>query len=147
GGHDLLFRSQATAAFGADQYLVETIALAPSFSCKLGPGQSYATNLVQLAGKSEDVFPLCESYAGALRGVVDFSQNLVQTDFMVPIAADESITAVHVVGQDGSDRTLATSNYRYDRASQVFDVQKSALGATDATLRVEITSDCRPIIR
>ena len=141
------FRSQATAAFGADQYLVETIVLAPSFSCPLGPGQSYATNLIQLAGKSDNVFPLCQSYAGALRGVVDFSQNLVKTDFAVPLAADESITAVHVVGQDGRERTLGASDYRYDRASQVLGVQQNVLGAMDATLRVEITSDCRPIIR
>lgn len=141
------FRSQASAAFGADQYLVEAIALAPSFSCTLGPGQSYATNLIQLAGKSDNVFPLCQSYAGALRGVVDFSQNLVQTDFGVPLAADENITTVHIVGEDGSDRTLGASDYGYDHASQVLSVQRSALGAMDATLRVEITSDCRPIIR
>jgi hypothetical protein len=141
------FRSQATVAFGDDQYLVETIALAPSFSCKLGPGQSYATNLIQLAEKSDNVFPLCGSYADALRGVVDFSQNLVQTDFGVPLAADESISAVHVFAQDGSERTLASADYRYDRGTQVLSVERSALGTTDATLRVEVTSDCRPPLR
>jgi len=65
----------------------------------------------------------------------------------VPLAADENITTVHIVGEDGSDRTLGASDYGYDHASQVLSVQRSALGAMDATLRVEITSDCRPIIR
>jgi hypothetical protein len=141
------FKTQAYLAFGADRFLVEAITLAPSSSCALGPGQSYATNLVQLATGPENVFSLCQSYAGAMRGVLDFSQNLIQTEFSVPLAADEDITTVHVLMQNGDLRTLRTADYRYDRASQRLEVQESALGPADATLRVEVTSDCRPLIR
>ncbi len=138
------FQAQAQASFGQDRYRVEAIVLDPSFSCTLGPGQSYATNLIALAGSS-NAFPLCEAYAGALGGVVDFAQALVQTQFTVPLAADESVTAVDVIGQDGGDRVLQNSDFTYDRASQTLTIQRDALGAKDATLRVEITSECRII--
>jgi hypothetical protein len=92
------------------------------------------------------VFSLCGSYAPALAAVSGFAQTLIQTQFSITMKGDEQVTAVVVVAKDGSKRTLACSQFRYDASAEVLTVDSSALRATDATLRVEITSACRPPI-
>jgi len=141
------FVSHADSNFGAGHYLIETIVLDPAFSCTLGPGQSYATNLAKVAGDRTHVFPLCQPYAPALNGAFGFAQSLIQTQFSIMLANDEHVTAVVVVGKDGTERKLAPGLFRYDASTHTITVERSALMATDSTLRVEITSDCRPIVR
>ena len=141
------FRSRADTELGPDGYAVEAIALDPAFTCKLESGQSYAKNLAAFVGDRQKLFPLCEPYAKALEGVSTFARNLVQTSFRVPLKADEHLIGVHLVGEGGTNRALTAAEYRYDAATQMLTVERSALGTTAATLRVEVTSDCRPIIR
>lgn len=141
------FRSHADSAFGKDHYMVEGVVLEPSFSCKLGPGQSYAKNLSSLVGDQSKLFPLCEPYADALSGVWDFAKTLVQTKFSLSLKKDEHLTSVHVIGQNSADRVLSATDYTYDPATETVTVEASALLGTDRSLRFEITSDCRPIIR
>jgi hypothetical protein len=141
------FKTRADAAFGPSSYLVEAIIFDPAFSCALGAGQSYGATLAGVVGDRKHVFPLCQPYAPALDGVLGFAQALVQTSFPLVLQPDEQVTFVHVTNQSGSERALGPSQFNYDRTTQTLDVQPSSLNATDSTLRVEITSDCRPIIK
>jgi hypothetical protein len=141
------FRSRADAAFGRSSYLVEAIVFDPAFSCALGAGQSYATTLAGVVGDRNHLFPLCQAYAPALDGVLGFAQTLVQTSFQVALQPDEHVTTVRVVDQSGNERALASSQFSYDRATKTLSVEPSSLSATDRTLRVEVTSDCRPVIK
>lgn len=136
------FKSKADVAFGSGSYVVEGIVFDAAFACTLGSGQSYATNLAAVIGDRSRLFPLCESYAPALDGVFRFAQALIQTEFPVALKWDEHITAVYVIGKDGSERKLADTQFDYDGATLVID--RASLGATDAKLRVEVISDCRP---
>lgn len=138
------FTGQASAVFAGGGYLVEAIVLDPAFSCPLGAGQSYAKTLASLAGPSH-VFPLCQSYAPALDGVLGFAQTLIQTQFSLVLLADEQVTFVHVITKGGAERVLADNQFHYDRAAQILSIDRTALTGQDATLRVEVTSDCRPI--
>jgi hypothetical protein len=140
------FISHADSNFGAGHYLVEAIVLDPAFSCTLGPGQSYATNVAKMVGDRSHLFPLCQPYAPALNGAFGFAQSLIQTQFSIMLANDEHVTAVVVVGKDGSERKLAAGLFHYDASTHMLTVERSALMVTDSTLRVEITSDCRPIV-
>jgi hypothetical protein len=141
------FRGQANAVFPQNGYLVEAIVLDPAFSCKLGAGQSYAKNLVAMVGDRSHVFSLCDTYAPALNSVLSFAQALITTEFPLALKSDERVTFVHVIGKNGSERTLTAAQYHYDPMKQVLTVDRSSIGATDSTLRVEVTSDCRPIIK
>jgi hypothetical protein len=141
------FRSRADQAFPDNGYLFEAIVFDPSFSCELGQGQSYAENIAAAVGSADRVFSLCDSYAPALAGVWDYAQTLIQTEFSLTLTEDEDVTAVVVVGEDGSERTLAPNQYQFDPAGGQLHVERSALRGTDATLRVEVTSDCRPVVR
>lgn len=141
------FRTTAHTRFAPEAYLVEAIVFEPAFSCSLGSGQSYATNLVEFVNDPSRVFPLCESYAPALDGIFDFAQALIQTSFSLELEDDEDVTAVIVVDRAGVERALAAGDYDYDRSTKVLTVARNAIHATDATLRVEVTSDCRPIVR
>ena len=141
------FKSRADAAFGRSSYLVEAIIFDPTFSCELGAGQSYATTLAGVVADPKHVFPLCQPYAPALDGVLGFAQTLVQTSFRVDLEPDEHITFVHVTDQSGTERALAASQFSYDPTTRTLSIQPSSVNATDRTLRVEITSDCRPIVR
>lgn len=143
----LYFRGMADAAFAPGAYRTEAIVFEPSFSCALGTGQSYASNLAKLVGDDTRLFPLCEPYAPALAGVLDFAQALIQTSFHLTLKPDEDVTAVTVVDDHGNERTIAGNDFTYDRNTGVLTIVLSALHATDATLHVEITSDCRPIVR
>ncbi len=140
------FKSTAAQVFAGGSYLLEGIVLDPAFSCPLGSGQSYATNLVQLIGDKTHVFPLCESYAPALAGVLGFAQSLIQTEFPLALQPDEHVSAVIVVSEDGEERRLDASAYRFDGARALLEVEPDAIDGSDATLRVEITSDCRPVV-
>jgi hypothetical protein len=140
------FKSVAAKAFVGGGYLLEGILLDPSFSCKLGSGQSYATNLSRFIGNPTHVFPLCESYAPALDGVLGFAQTLLQTEFTLELKDDEHITAVIVIAKDGRERSLPNATYEFDPSTAVLKVDPASIAATDANLRVEITSDCRPVV-
>jgi hypothetical protein len=139
------FKSKADTAFGAGRYLVEAIVFDPAFSCSLGAGQSYATNLAAVVGDRSRLFPLCEPYAPALDGVLGFAQTLIQTTFPVPLKSDEHITFIHVVSKTGPERTLTDKEFSYDRTTGTLTIQRTSLRGTDSTLRVEVTSDCRPL--
>ena len=138
-------KNTAATAFAAGGYLLEGIVFEPSFSCALGSGQSYATNLANFIGDPSHLFPLCESYAPALDGVVDFAQTLVQTQFALALQSDEHITRVTVVAKDQSERRLTDQDYHF--AAGTLELEAAAIRASDVNLRVEITSDCRPVIR
>jgi hypothetical protein len=141
------FTSGVASAFGPGQYLVEGIVFDPRFGCQLGTGQSYATNIIGAIGDPTHVFSLCDSYAPALDGVLDFAQALITTEFSLTLADDEHVTAIVVLRKDGSERTLLASEYTFDEASGRLSIQKSAIHGDDANLRVEVTSDCRPLVR
>jgi hypothetical protein len=141
------FKAGAQAAFGIGKYLLEAIVFDPSFSCTLGSGQSYATNLVRTIDDPTHVFSLCESYAPALAGVLDFAQALIQTEFSLSLEDDEQVTAVIVISETGAERTLSPMDYTFDETTQVLSIRPMAIAATDSDLRVEVTSDCRPIVR
>jgi hypothetical protein len=141
------FQATARAVFGSGKYLVEGIVFDPAFSCPLGSGQSHATNLVRTIADRSHVFSLCDSYAPALAGVLDFAQTLIQTEFTLSLKEDEQVTAVVALGEDGTERVLATSDYTFDEATGKLTVSPTAIRATDSNLRVEVTSDCRPIVR
>jgi len=136
----------ATEKLGAGKYLAEAIVFDPAFSCPLNAGQSYATNLVDFVGDRSRVFPLCESYAPALNGVWGFAQSLVTTRYPLRLAADEHVTAVVIVGKDGSERALAAGEYTHDEQSGVLELDRDAIRGTDAALRVEVTSECRKVV-
>jgi hypothetical protein len=139
-------RTTATAKFGAANYLTEAIVLDPQFSCEVNAGQSHATNLVDFVSDRKYVFPLCESYAPALNGVWGFAQSLVTTEYPLMLEFDEHVSAVVIVAKDGSERALDSTQYSHDEASGVLTIDRQALRATDATLRVEVTSECRKTI-
>jgi hypothetical protein len=142
------FVSQKAAnVFGPDRHLFEAIALDPTFDCEVGTGQSYATNLAELIANPAKMFPLCEAYAPALEGVWAFARDLVQTEFPLTMADDEDVTAVVVTDANGAERTLGDGDYSYDRESEILTVARAALSPSDVSLRVEVTSACRPIVR
>jgi len=141
------FRTTADRAFAAGSYLLEGILFSPTFSCALGSGQSYATNIMRVIGDASRVFPLCGSYAPALDGVVGFAETLLETEFTLALEDDEHVTAVVVVAKNGAERTLAAGQYSFDPTTGKLVLVKSALSGTDASLRVEVTSDCRPLVR
>jgi hypothetical protein len=143
----LYFRARADAAFAPGAYRTEAIVFEPSFSCSLGMGQSYATNLAKLVADETRLFPLCEAYAPALDGVLDFAQALIQTTFHLTLKDDEDVTGVTVVDDHGAERSLLADDFTYDRTTGVLTIASTALRATDSTLHVEITSDCRPVVR
>jgi hypothetical protein len=140
-------KSTAVSVFGAEQHLIEGIVLDPAFSCELGTGQSYATNLSLLVNDRSKLFPLCEPYAPALDGVLAFAENLLQTTFTVVLKDDEDVTAVFVVEAGGTERALAADEFAYDRDTETLTVERAALRLTDVSLRVEVTSDCRPVVK
>ncbi|HYQ01880.1 MAG TPA: hypothetical protein VER96_24575 [Polyangiaceae bacterium] len=139
------FRRQSAAAFANGQSLLEGIVFAPSSSCQLGSGQSYARNLIDVIADSKRVFSLCDSYAPALSGVAEFARLLLRTDYTIELQVDEHVTGVVVVADDRTERSLDTSDYTFDAATGSLKIVRSALRATDASLRVEVTSDCRPV--
>ena len=141
------FRARADSAFSTSRYLLEAIVFSPEFSCELGAGQSYATNLSEVVGTRGRIFSLCESYAPALEGVWDFAQELLQTEFPLALKDDERVTSVRIQAKDGTERALLPAEYEYDPDAGILRVDREALRATDASLSVEITSDCRPVVR
>ncbi len=140
-------RNGAETAFGFGRYLFEGIVLDPAFSCELGVGQSYAKNLAALVADRTKLFPLCEPYAPALDGVLAFAQSLIQTEFTVTLKDDEDVTAVFVIETGGTERQLAPADFTYDRATDTLSVELAALRVSDVSLRVEVTSDCRPVVK
>jgi len=139
------FRDKALSVFAGGSQLVEAIIFDPAFSCTLGSGQSYATNLAGLVADRCRLFPLCESYAPALDGVSTFVETLIQSQFPLVLKEDESVTLVAIIGKDGSERSLRDGQFSYNRATQTLTVDRSLIHATDTNLRVEISSGCRPI--
>ena len=141
------FKSRASAVFKPNAYQLEAIVFAPEFSCSTKQGQSNATNIAQFVDDKSHLFPICGSYAPALAGVLSFAQGLIQTDYPLQLAADEHVTFVHVIAKDDSERTLDSSAYSYSASLQKLSVSRSALSSKDSRLRVEVTSDCRPVIQ
>ncbi|HET7542605.1 MAG TPA: hypothetical protein VFK05_22195 [Polyangiaceae bacterium] len=141
------FKTTAAKAFASGGYLLEGIVFEPSFSCTLGSGQSYATNLSSFIGDKSHLFPLCESYAPALDGVLGFAQTLIQTEFTLDLKDDEHVSDVIVVSKDNAERKLPVTAYQFDAATRTLTVDPASIRASDVNLRVEITSECRPIVR
>jgi hypothetical protein len=139
--------SGLVAAFGADKVLFEGIVFDPRFDCALGSGQSYAENIIRAIDDPSHVFSLCDSYAPALAGVLDFAQALIQTEFTLKLADDEHVTAIVVIDENGTERVLPKSDYTFDETTGRLSVSKAAIRGSDANLRVEVTSDCRPIVK
>ena len=141
------FSAERAEAFGPGRSLLEGIVLDPSFGCTLGGGQSYATNIESVVADPKHVFPLCESYAPALDGVLDFAQTLLQTEYSLTLKDDEHVTSVVIIGKDGTERTLDMGSYTFDEATGLLSFGPSVLRGSDVDLRIEVTSDCRPIVR
>jgi len=141
------FKSKASSVFKPNAYQLEAIVLEPEFSCSPGQGQSYAVNLAQFVGDKSHLFPICESYAPALAGVLSFAQGLIQTDFTLKLAPDEHVTQVRVIAKDGGERLLDGSAYTYSPMTHTLSLSRSALTSLDSRLRVEVTSECRPVVK
>ena len=141
------FKTTAAKAFAGGGYLLEGILFDPSFSCTLGSGQSYATNLAGFIGDKSHLFPLCQSYAPALDGVLSFAQTLIQTEFKLELKSDEHVSDVIIVNRDNAERKLTAATYQFDAATGTLKVDPASIRGSDANLRVEITSECRPIVR
>ena len=93
------------------------------------------------------VFPLCQSYAPALDGVLGFAQTLLQTHYTLTLKHDEHVTSVVIISKDNTERTLEKGSFSFDEATAVLNIDPSALRGSDANLRIEVTSDCRPIVK
>jgi len=141
------FLQEAKSQFGEGGFLVEAIVHDPSFSCELGAGQSYATNLSKIVADSSHLFPLCDSYAPALASVLGFAQSLIQTEFLLQLEEGESISQVLIEASDGAQRELPAASWTYDEATGTLRVDRSAITGTDSRLNVEVTSACIPIIK
>jgi hypothetical protein len=139
------FSSKAASVFAPKAYSMEAIVYEPDFSCQLGTGQSYATNLAAVVGDPTHLFPLCQPYAPALSGVLGFAQALIQTQYPLTLKDDEDVTDVVVVDKSGNQRDLAKSDYSYSRDTGILTISQDALRSSDATLSVQVTSDCRPV--
>lgn len=140
------FLEKAKSQFGDGGFLVEAIVHDPSFSCELGAGQSYATNLGKIVTDSSHLFPLCGSYAPALASVLGFAESLIRTEFLLQLEDGESISQVLVESRDGAQRELPAASWTYDDATATLRVDRSAIAGTDSRLNVEVTSACIPII-
>lgn len=112
------FRTAATAAFGASGYRVETIQFDPSFSCPMGPGQSYGPTLRTLATTPADVFSICGDYSAALSGVSSFAAAIANA-YPLTLAPGETIVAVAVVDSSGTARPLLSTDYAYDATAGI----------------------------
>ena len=141
------FRTMADGVFTAHGYLLEAIIFDPAFACTLGTGQSYGANLAKIVGDRTNIFPICEPYARALSGVSAYAQALIQTSFALDLAGDEQVTAVIVVAKDGSRRELDSTAYHYDKGAMNLSIDIASLTGGDANLAVEVTSDCRPVVK
>lgn len=139
------FLRTADELFG-ENYVVEAIVHAPEFSCELGSGQSHGTNLASIATPG-DVFPICESYAPALSRVRGFARELLQTEYEFELSNRETIEAVVITDQSGTERELSASDYAYDRDSARFTLNPAALRSSDRSLSVEIAVHCQPVAR
>lgn len=140
------FKTTAAQVFRTGGYLLEGIVHHPSFSCTLGDGQSYAEELSRFIGDENHLFPLCGSYAPALDAVLGFAQTLVQTRFTLMLEPDEEVSDVVIIGKDGSSRKLDRSAYTFTPETGTLRIEPAAIGGSDASLKVEITSACRPIV-
>lgn len=149
GPEDLVrhFNRKATAAFAEGAYFVETIVFAPQFSCSPASGQSYATNLVQVATTPDDVFPICESYAPALARVGDFAQALLETEYSVELSPRETLEAVVVTDSSGVKRELHSGDYTYDFDSALLLLNPAAIRSSDRELSIEIAIHCEFVVR
>ena len=139
------FKSSADRLFGPRSYSVESIIFDPAFSCPLKPGQSFAPNLRALASSAEDVFPLCQDYAPALKRIETFADYLVQTDFPLDLDPYEDVDSVVVTNRMGLQRTLMKPAFRYDRATKVLRFNAGVLGAQDESLAVNVARYCEVV--
>jgi len=142
-----LFHSEAERAFGADNYFVESIVFEPGGPCTPAQGQSYATELMNIASSPEQVYSICESYAPALAHVNDFARGLLQTEYALELESRESIESITVRDLDGTERQLDAQDYTYDPDAAVLRIEEAALRASDVDLSVEVVDPCAPIIR
>lgn len=138
------FQSKATDVFGPNGYKVQTILLDPAFPCEPQMGQSYGTNLRELASSPEDVFAICEPYDKALTGVEGFAASLIQTEYPLVLERDEQVISVRVTDRDGRQRELALGTFQHDADAGVLTFRPGALSANDTALDVEVAADCRP---
>jgi hypothetical protein len=140
------FKSEATSIFGAGNYFVEAIVLDPAFACPVGPGQSYAPNLRQLASGPSDVFPLCQDYAPALQRIESFAQHLIQTEYPLDLDEYEKVDSVVVTTKTGAKRTVPPGGYQYDRGAKILRFTPGALGPQDESLAVNVARYCERIV-
>jgi hypothetical protein len=140
------FNSSAARTFGAGNHSVEAIVLDPAFSCPVRPGQSYASNLRQLATSTNDVFPLCQDYAPALQRIESFGGALIRTDYPLDLDAYEAVDSVVVTDRAGKQRTLRPADYKYDRTAKILRFSPGALGAQDDALAVNVARYCERIV-
>jgi hypothetical protein len=141
------FKGEADRLIGKGNYSVEAIVLDPAFSCPVRPGQSFATNLRQLATSPDDVFPLCQDYAPALRRIQSFADVLIQNDFPLDLSIYEDVDSVVVTARAGAQRTIPKTGYRYDRATHTLHFNPGVLGVQDQRLAVNVARYCEPVIK
>jgi hypothetical protein len=141
------FKGMADNLIGRGNYSVEAIVLDPAFTCPVRPGQSFATNLRQLATSADDVFPLCQDYAPALRRIQTFADVLIQNDFPLDLSVYEDVDSVVVTTRAGTQRTIPKTSYRYDRATHRLHFDPGVLGVQDQRLAVNVARYCEPVIK
>ncbi len=141
------FHQRANSAFGEGGYFVESIVFAPQFSCELQSGQSYGTHLSELATSPEDVFPICGDYAPALQRIESFAQRLVENEFGLRLASDESILKVSIQSRSGEPRPLSESDYEFDREGELLTVAEGLLQPSDVGIAVTVEDSCIEVVR
>jgi hypothetical protein len=60
---------------------------------------------------------------------------------------DEHVTAVVIIDKAGAERLVDMGSYTLDDATGLLSISASVLRGSDANLRIEVTSDCRPIVK
>lgn len=142
-----LFHADARRAFGEENYFVDTILFTREATCEPQAGQSYATELAQLATSPEHVHPICESYAPVFSTVKAFARGLLQTEYPLELGERESIEAVVVENRDGNTRELEPADYDYDEDENLLYIDEGALRASDLGLSVQVVDPCAPPIK
>jgi hypothetical protein len=135
-------RTKADAAFGREGYAIELIGFDAAFSCVPEAGQSYLSNLKELAASPDNLHPICGDYGSALTDAHNFAGTLIQTDYVLDLAKGDEPDAIVVLSSSGETRVLPKGVYTYDETSRTLHFEPGALFATDASLEIDVLEAC-----
>jgi hypothetical protein len=138
------FHAQAKVAFEEDGYKVQAIILDPAYSCPVRAGQSYGTNLRELASSPKDVFAICEPYDAALDVIKGFAASLLVSEYPLHLESDEVVESVQITDQLGVERNAGPGGFTHDRTTDTLTIAPGVLTSNDRALAVEVVANCRP---